>query len=71
MIFKDYSPKKIAKKLKQVKAFEKKYGANSYTRAWKKWCTSLQYRKNEWQMDKNLESVVQEKKVVLMLHVEC
>lgn len=58
MIFKDYSPKKIAKKLKQVKAFEKKYGANAYTRAWKKWCTSLQYRKNEWQWRQNIAGLI-------------
>jgi len=58
MLFKDYSPRKIANKLKQVKAFEKKYGANSYTRAWIKWCNNIEYRKNEWQWRQNIAELI-------------
>ena len=37
----------IAAKLKQVEEFEAKYGENTTSRAWRKWCTDEQYRKRE------------------------
>ena len=39
----------IAAKLKQVEEFEAKYGENTTTRAWRKWCTDEQYRNREIQ----------------------
>ena len=39
----------IESKLKQVEEFESKYGENSTTRAWRKWCTDEQYRNREIQ----------------------
>ena len=39
----------IAAKLKQVEAFEAKYGESQRTRAWRKWCTDEQYRNREIQ----------------------
>lgn len=47
--FKDFDPAKIAAKLKQVEEFEAKYGSNTLTKAWYKWCTSYEYRKKEWE----------------------
>ena len=40
----------IEVKLKQVEAFEAKYGESQRTRAWRKWCTDEQYRNREIQM---------------------
>ena len=54
MEFKDYPAEQIARKLKQVEEFEAKYGSNNITRAWYKWCTSSEYRKNEWQFRQNV-----------------
>ena len=54
MEFKDYPAKQIARKLKQVEEFETKYGSNNITRAWYKWCTSPEYRKNEWRFRQNV-----------------
>ena len=39
----------IAAKLKQVEEFEAKWGENTTTRAWRKWCTDEQYRNREIQ----------------------
>ena len=47
--FKDYKPELIANKLKQVKEFEAKYGKSLRTKAIRKWCESIEYRKREWQ----------------------
>ena len=46
--FKDYTPKQIQNKLNQVIEYESKYGSNTVTQAWRKWCESIDYRKNEW-----------------------
>ena len=54
MEFKDYPTKQIADKLKQVEEYETKYGSNTITIAWRKWCTSPEYRKNEWQFRQNV-----------------
>lgn len=54
MEFKDYPAKQIADKLKQVEEYETKYGSNTITIAWRKWCTSPEYRKNEWQFRQNV-----------------
>ena len=47
--FKDYKPELIANKLKQVEEYEAKYGKSLRTKAIKKWCKSIEYRKREWQ----------------------
>ena len=47
--FQDYPQEKIQAKLKQVEEFEAKYGENTTTRSWKKWCNDYEYRKREWQ----------------------
>jgi hypothetical protein len=37
----------IVAKLKQIEEFEAKYGENTTSRAWRKWCTDKQYRNRE------------------------
>ena len=37
----------IVAKLKQIEEFEAKYGENTTSRAWRKWCTDEQYRNRE------------------------
>ena len=49
MKFKDYPADQIQAKLNQVIKYESKYGSNTVTQAWRKWCESIEYRKNEWQ----------------------
>ena len=44
-----YTPEQIANKLKEVEEFEAKYGSNNITKAWRKWCESIEYRKREWE----------------------
>jgi hypothetical protein len=44
-----YTPEQIANKLKQVEEFEAKYGKSLRTKAIKKWCESIEYRKREWE----------------------
>ena len=39
----------IVAKLKQVEEFEAKWGENTTSRAWRKWCTNEQYRNREIQ----------------------
>ena len=46
--FKDWPAKLIKAKLKQVEEFEAKYGPSLRTKAWRKWCTSKEYRMNEF-----------------------
>tara|TARA_Y100000033_G_scaffold24817_1_gene23444 strand:- start:702 stop:914 length:213 start_codon:yes stop_codon:yes gene_type:complete len=46
--FRDYPQKQIQAKLKQVEEFEAKYGENTTTRSWKKWCNDYEYRRREW-----------------------
>jgi len=46
--YKDYPSKKIIKKLREVQIYEKKFGENETTKAWKKWCIDPVYRKKEW-----------------------
>ena len=45
--FKDYTPEQIKTKLNEVIEFESKYGSNTTTQAWRKWCESIDYRKSE------------------------
>lgn len=47
--FKDYPSDQIQAKLNQVIEYESKYGSNTVTQAWRKWCESIDYRKREWQ----------------------
>ena len=47
MKFKDYTPEQIKTKLNEVIEFESKYGSNTTTQAWHKWCESIDYRKSE------------------------
>ena len=42
-----YTDEQIAAKLKQVEEFEAKYGSNTTTRGWRKWCTDPKYRERE------------------------
>jgi len=44
----DPSAEDIIAKAQEVKEFEEKYGPTDLTRSWKKWCSSYEYRKNEW-----------------------
>lgn len=48
MKFKDYTPEQIKTKLNEVIEFESKYGSNTTTQAWRKWCESVDYRKSEF-----------------------
>lgn len=54
MKFKDYPADQIEAKLNQVIEYESKYGSNTVTQAWRKWCESTEYRKNEWQFRQNV-----------------
>ena len=47
--FKDYPAEQIQAKLNQVIEYESKYGSNNITKAWRKWCESIEYRKREWE----------------------
>ena len=49
MKFKDYTPEQIKTKLNEVIEFESKYGSNTTTQAWRKWCESIDYRKREFE----------------------
>ena len=51
----------IAEKLKQVEEFEAKYGKNTTTIAWRKWCTDPQYRMREIQMREAVADYVYKK----------
>ena len=44
-----YTPERIANKLKEVEEFEAKWGESTRTKAIKKWCTDPDYRKREWE----------------------
>ena len=46
--FKDYPADQIQAKLNQVIEYESKYGSNTTTQAWQKWCESIDYRKREF-----------------------
>ena len=52
--FKDYPSDQIQAKLNQVIEYESKYGSNTVTQAWRKWCESIDYRKREWQFRQNV-----------------
>ena len=54
MEYKDYPQHLIDIKLQQCLDYEAKYGANTVTKAWTKWCNSYEYRKNEWQFRQNV-----------------
>ena len=49
MKYKDYKPEIIATKLKEVKEFEAKWGESTRTKAIRKWCESIEYRKRDWE----------------------
>ena len=38
----------IEAKLQEVEDFEARYKPTDLTRSWRKWCSSYEYRKNEW-----------------------
>ena len=44
-----YSELAIAEKLREIEEFEAKYGPNTITDAWRKWCTDEGYREREKQ----------------------
>ena len=50
----DYKPEEIQAKLQQCLDYEAKYGTIPQVTAVKKWCTSYEYRKNEWQFRQNV-----------------
>ena len=56
--FIDYPPKLIKAKLQLCNDYEAKYGASNTVTAWKKWCESYNYRKNEWQFRQNVAKSV-------------
>ena len=56
--FKDYPAEKIAAQLKLVEEFEAKWGENTRTRAWRKFCTDPEYRKREWQFRQSVAAAV-------------
>ena len=58
LIFLDYPPKLIKAKLQLCNDYEAKYGASNTVTAWKKWCNSYDYRKNEWQFRQNVAKSV-------------
>jgi len=58
MQFQDFPADKIAAKLKQVEDFERKFGENTTTKAWRKWCTDYNYRKREWQFRQSVAASV-------------
>jgi hypothetical protein len=47
--FIDSKPEQIAEKLKDVQRYEAKIGIDTRSKAWRKWCESLEYRKKEWE----------------------
>ena len=49
MQYKDYKPEVIAKKLKDVERYEAKMGKDLRSKAWRKWCESIEYRQREWE----------------------
>ena len=49
MKYKDYKPEIIAKKLKDVERYEAKVGIDARSKAIRKWCKSIEYRKREWE----------------------
>ena len=49
MQYKDYKPEQKKKKLKDVERYEAKMGIDTRSKAWRKWCESLEYRKKEWE----------------------
>lgn len=59
--FKDYPADQIAAKLKQVEEFESKYGSNTTTSAWHKWCTDPSYRKREWELRQSVANYLEKK----------
>ena len=56
--FIDYPPKLIKAKLQLCNDYIAKYGASHTVTAWKKWCESYDYRKNEWQFRHNVAKSV-------------
>jgi hypothetical protein len=59
LIFIDYPPKLIKAKLQLCNDYEAKYGASNTVTAWKKWCESYDYRKNEWRFRQNVAKSLQ------------
>ena len=57
--FIDYPPKLIKAKLQLCNDYEAKYGASNTVTAWKKWCESYDYRKNEWKFRQNVAKSLQ------------
>ena len=47
LIFIDYPSKLIKAKLQLCNDYEAKYGVSNTVTAWKKWCESYEFRKNE------------------------
>ena len=56
--FKDYPASQIKAKLQECIDYEAKYGAIPQVTAVKKWCTSYEYRKNEWQFRQNVANSI-------------
>ncbi len=48
----------IIAKAQEIKDFEAKYGPTALTKSWKKWCSSYEYRKNEWTFRQGIANFV-------------
>jgi hypothetical protein len=57
--FIDYPPELIQAKLKLCINYEAKYGQSNTVNAWRKWCNSYEYRKNEWRFRQNVAKSLQ------------
>jgi len=53
-----YSELAIAEKLREIEEFETKYGPNTITSAWRKWCTNEGYREKEQQFREAVANTV-------------
>ena len=58
LIFIDYPSKLIKAKLQLCNDYEAKYGVSNTVTAWKKWCESYEFRKNEWEFRQNVAKSV-------------
>ena len=52
--FIDYPPELIQAKLQLCIKYEAKFGQSATVNAWRRWCNSYEYRKNEWQFRNNV-----------------
>ena len=51
----------IEAKLQEIEDFETRYKPTDLTRSWRKWCSSYEYRKNEWMFRQGLVNFIKYK----------